>query len=228
MIFAEGTPVEASKCQTCGNDFVEKCESCGAELGNTFVAPLSYLTRKPEPMPRRPEFCRGCGAAFPWKQDHHENIESTGIWTLLHPKVVNLAKSRFSAGHYADAVESVFKELNTQVKKLYRDATSEELDGVSLMRKAFSPAKPVIVLDDLTTETGRNIQQGYLDIFAGSMAAIRNPKAHENIQITAERALHHLMLASLLFYRLGERKLSSNLAVDGPKNPGGRSGIKGV
>lgn len=206
MIYAEGTPVESSKCQTCGNDFIEKCESCGANLGNTFVARVSYLTKKPEPMPHRPEFCGECGAPFPWRQEHHEKIESAGVWILLHPEVVRLAKPRFNAGHYADAVEAVFKELNSQVKQVYLNATGEELDGVQLMRKAFAPTKPIIVLDDLGTDTGRNIQQGYLDIFAGSMAGIRNPKAHSNIHITAERALHHLMLASLLFFRLGERK----------------------
>lgn len=205
MIYTEGSSVEASRCQSCGSDFIERCEGCGRELGNTFIARVSYLTKKPEPMPRRPDFCGACGLAFPWKQEHHEKLEVTGVWSLLHPKVVELAKARFNAGHYADAVEAAFKELNTQVKRLYLDATGEELDGVPLMRKALTPTRPVIVLDDIETETGRNIQQGYMDIFAGSMAGIRNPKAHNNIHITAERALHHLMLASLLFYRLGER-----------------------
>jgi uncharacterized protein (TIGR02391 family) len=132
-------------------------------------------------------------------------IEATGLWLLLHPRVVELAKRRFMSGHYADAVESAFKELNSVVKDLYIKSGGEELDGVPLMRKAFSPTKPVIRLDDLSTETGRNIQQGYMDLFAGSMAGIRNPKAHSNVQITPERALHHLALASLLFFKLDER-----------------------
>jgi uncharacterized protein (TIGR02391 family) len=124
---------------------------------------------------------------------------------LLHPRVTTLAKPRFDSGHYADAVESVFKELNSIVKELYIKSGGEELDGVPLMRKAFSPSNPVILLDDLKTETGRNIQQGYMDLFAGSISGIRNPKAHNNINISAERAAHHLMLASLLFFKLDER-----------------------
>lgn len=124
----------------------------------------------------------------------------------MHPKVVELGKPRFIAGHYADAVESVFKELNACVKQLYLDATGEELDGVPLMRKALTPSNPIIVLDDLSTETGKNIQQGYMELFAGSMSGIRNPKAHHNIHISPERAVHHLMLASLLFFKLGEKK----------------------
>ena len=107
-------------------------------------------------------------------------IEATGLWLLLHHRVVELAKPRVESGHYADAVESVFKELNAKVKELYLNSGGQELDGVSLMRKAFSPNKPVILLEDLSTETGRNIQQGYMDLFAGSMSGIRNPKAHKH------------------------------------------------
>ena len=132
-------------------------------------------------------------------------VEATGLWLLLHPRVVELAKPRIESGHYADAVESVFKELNAVVKELYKKCGGEELDGVSLMRKAFSPNKPAILLDDLSTETGRNVQQGYMDLFAGSMSGIRNPKAHSNVSITIERACHHLTLASLLFFKLEEK-----------------------
>jgi uncharacterized protein (TIGR02391 family) len=127
------------------------------------------------------------------------------IWSMLHPTVKQIAKSRFDAGHYADAVESAFKELNAAIKELVRRKTGKELDGSALMRVAFSPKNPILILDDLSTETGRNIQQGYMEIFAGSMAGIRNPKAHGNVVIDDERAIHHLFLASLLFHKLDER-----------------------
>lgn len=143
---------------------------------------------------------------MPWVNKEVQRIEGAGLWSILHPTVGGFAKPRFEAGHYADAVEAVFKELNTQVKQIYFQSTGEELDGVALMRKAFTPSNPVILLGDLSTESGRNIQQGYMEMFAGAMAGIRNPKAHENIKITAERAAHHLVFASLLFGRLDERK----------------------
>ena len=65
---------------------------------------------------------------------------------------------------------------------------------------------PVVFLDDLSRETGRNIQQGYMDIFAGAMSGIRNPKAHDNVELDEQRAFHHLFVASLLFYKLDERQ----------------------
>jgi uncharacterized protein (TIGR02391 family) len=66
------------------------------------------------------------------------------------------------------------------------------------MKTAFSVNNPVIEIDYINTETGRNIQQGYMEIFAGSMTGIRNPKAHAVITIDRERAIHFLFLASLL------------------------------
>ena len=129
----------------------------------------------------------------------------TDVWIMLHAEVVKTAKARFDAGHYADAVESAFKELNAKVKELVRKKTGRELDGADLMHTAFSPKSPIVVLSDLSSETGRNEQQGYMEIAAGAMTGIRNPKAHQNINISRERAIHHLFVASLLFHKLDER-----------------------
>jgi uncharacterized protein (TIGR02391 family) len=134
------------------------------------------------------------------------SIADDSIWPLLHARVITSAKTRFQGGHYADAVEAGLKELNSVVKELVKKKTGQELDGAALMQKAFSPNPPVLVaLDDLCTDSGRNIQQGYMQIFAGAMVGIRNPKAHANLTITKERAWHFLFLASLLFHKLDER-----------------------
>jgi uncharacterized protein (TIGR02391 family) len=127
------------------------------------------------------------------------------FWTRLHPSVTQVAKARFDAGHYADAVEAAFKELNSKVKAYMKRATAQEFDGADLMQRAFSPKAPVVRLADLSTEDGQNIQQGYMQIFAGSMTGIRNPKAHSNIIIDAPRAIHFLHLASLLQFVFDER-----------------------
>jgi uncharacterized protein (TIGR02391 family) len=128
------------------------------------------------------------------------------IWSLLHAKIISAARARFNDGHYADAVEATLKELNVAVKELVKKKTGQELDGAPLMLRAFSPNPPVLIaLDDISTESGRNIQQGYMQIFAGAMTGIRNPKAHENLNITKERAIHFLFLGSLLFNKLDER-----------------------
>jgi uncharacterized protein (TIGR02391 family) len=125
-------------------------------------------------------------------------------WDLLHPKVVKVAKSRFESGHFADAVEAALKELNDVVKTIVRVRMHDEHDGADLMNRAFSPKDPVIKLCPQETETGRDIQKGYMQIFAGTMIGVRNPKAHSNIQIGPKTAIHLLFLASLLFFKIDE------------------------
>src|ERR1017187_3163404 len=132
-------------------------------------------------------------------------LQADAFWSDLHPAIVRTAKPRYDAQHYADAVKAALKEVNSMIKEHMKRKTGKELDGASLMQTAFSPNAPTIVLDDLSTESGRNVQQGYMQIYAGAMIGIRNPKAHANITIDAKRARHHLYLASLLAYRFDER-----------------------
>lgn len=127
------------------------------------------------------------------------------FWEFIHPRICALARPRIEAGFFGDAVEASFKEVNDAVKRIVRDTDGRELDGASLMTTAFSPQTPIIRLTQLVTETDRNIQQGYMQIMAGSMIGIRNPKAHGNLSPDSKKALHLIALASLLMYKLDER-----------------------
>jgi uncharacterized protein (TIGR02391 family) len=128
--------------------------------------------------------------------------EGTGhdFWVLLHPTIVPEARKRFRAGFYAEAVLAALKVITLQIKS----RTGLNLDGAPLMTKAFSPTQPHLVFDLGATETGRSMQQGYLQIFAGTMMAVRNPKAHGFVEIDAARCIHFLFLASLLAHKLDE------------------------
>jgi uncharacterized protein (TIGR02391 family) len=106
------------------------------------------------------------------------------LWALLHPSVVAVARSRFGTEHFADAVEAALKEVNSRVKAVVRAKTGREFDGSELMQRAFSPKNPIIQLGDLSTETGKSMQIGYLELFSGSMTGVRNPKAHANVTIS--------------------------------------------
>jgi len=130
--------------------------------------------------------------------------EASSIWHLIHPAICGVARQKFDDGHYADAAETAFKAVNTRVKQAWKAAGEPEKDGKALMLSAFSLGRAIVRLDDLSTESGKNIQEGYMHIFAGAMQAIRNPKAHEIVTITPGRALHFLTLASLLMSKLDE------------------------
>jgi uncharacterized protein (TIGR02391 family) len=128
------------------------------------------------------------------------------LWDLIHPEIAKVARTRFETNHFADAVEAALKEVNSAVKDKVKTVTGREIDGASLMTHAFTPQNPIIELDDISTVSGRDIQQGYMQIFAGAMSGIRNPKAHGNISIGETRAIHLLFLASLLMYKLDEAR----------------------
>ncbi|HMJ70909.1 MAG TPA: TIGR02391 family protein [Cyclobacteriaceae bacterium] len=115
-------------------------------------------------------------------------------WPLIHPAIKDVSMEKFLDGYFSDAVLSAFKEINDKVKKEYHNVVGKEEDGTSLMRKAFAHQSPVFRLTDLSSESNKNIQQGYMDIFAGVMMAIRNPIAHANIEVNEVDAWEKLCL----------------------------------
>jgi uncharacterized protein (TIGR02391 family) len=147
--------------------------------------------------------CGGTGVVI--LETDRESFEDRFVRDLLHPAIWSIAEPRFKAHQYADSVEAALKHLNTTIKKIVKDLTGEELDGAPLMERAFSLKNPLIRLADLTTITGRNEQLGYMQLFAGAMTGIRNPKAHDNLSIDRHNAIHVLFLASLLMHRLDGR-----------------------
>jgi len=134
-------------------------------------------------------------------------VTADGIWEIIHPSVIDIAKSRVENGYYADAVECACKLLNTTVRAIVLSETGEETDGASLMRKAFSPRNPLIRIAELSSKSGLDTQQGYMDIYAGVMTGIRNPKAHENETISKDDALRKLVMISLLMYKIDDRRV---------------------
>lgn len=130
---------------------------------------------------------------------HSGGLSSTVTdWNLIHPLITQQAKQRYLAQQYADSVEASFKELNDIVKGVYLKETGIEDDGASLMRNAFAHKKPVFFLADNSTTSGRSVQEGYMNIFAGVIIGIRNPKAHANVNISSQDAWEKIVIASHL------------------------------
>jgi len=133
---------------------------------------------------------------------HANDDHDYDVWALIHPQIAEVSKKRMNDGYYADAVEAACKTVNSLVRKIVFDKIGEELDGAGLMRKAFSPGNPIIRIADVEHKSGHDTQQGYMDIFAGVMTGIRNPKAHDNESITKEDALRKLIMISLLMFKI--------------------------
>lgn len=71
------------------------------------------------------------------------------------------------------------------------------------MRRAFSVNNPVLTLNDCTSMSEQDEQRGYMEIYAGSMIGIRNPRAHDHRLDDHPRvALQLLVLANHLIDKL--------------------------
>jgi len=127
------------------------------------------------------------------------------FWDILHPRVVTIAKPRFDSGFYSDSVEAAFKEINVIIKTYFKQETDIELDGAKLMARAFSKDNPAFTLADTSTMDAKNVQQGYMHLFLGSIVGIRNPSAHGNEEMERVDAIHFLFLASLLLRKFDTR-----------------------
>ncbi|MCL4251316.1 MAG: TIGR02391 family protein [Anaerolineae bacterium] len=120
------------------------------------------------------------------------------------PDLLRYVEKLFRDGHHAQAVERAYKYLNNLVKK---KASAPALDGSSLMNTTFSVQKPLLKLNALSSESEENEQKGYMQILAGVMTGIRNPRVHEHDwEDTEERALQLLSLANHLVVRVRNSK----------------------
>jgi len=99
-------------------------------------------------------------------------------WAVRDDELYRVVSKLFSDGHYARAVEEGFKFLNNLIKDLAE--VTPPKDGADLMRNVFSPKKPVLKLNACSTDSELNEQSGYMEIMAGCMTGIRNPRAHDH------------------------------------------------
>ena len=102
---------------------------------------------------------------------------------ITSDSVRSVSRGLFSDGHYARAVEEAFKFLSNEVK----ETRSSNADGAGLMRTAFSANSPLLQLNNLQSESEKDEQKGCMDIYAGIMTGIRNPRAH----VTCPQGLYH-------------------------------------
>lgn len=137
-------------------------------------------------------------------------------WNELHIRVRELAEERYNQGFYADAIFNCIREINIIIKDEVFRLTGNEYDGVNLMRQAFGFSyqngnlnrnAQILFVENLSSESRRNIQEGYMNIFVGAMSAVRNPKAHENMNPNEEKTRHLIQFCSLLFYKLEDANI---------------------
>lgn len=124
----------------------------------------------------------------------------------LHPRVIEVASSKFADGSYDAAVTEAMKSIDIRV----RDLTGLNLSGTALMQEAFKPKNALLDVSVEERRSGDDEREGYFYLFRGAVLGVRNPKAHElSRDDDPHEALEMLGLASLLHRRLdtAERRL---------------------
>lgn len=119
----------------------------------------------------------------------------------LHPYIAKGCTKLFVDGHYTQAVEESAKA----VFQYLRDVTGLSLDGAALATQAFSIKKPILAFSDLSDDTKRNEQIGFMELLAAFAKGVRNPLAHTHGKVEeAQKAFEYLVMASLLCRRIDD------------------------
>ena len=128
------------------------------------------------------------------------------FWILLHKDLVKETKELFSDRYYKQAISNGCILLESRVKNIHKSKKGIEKTGFALMMDAMSESgKGSIQFNELSSETERDEQRGYMHISAGVMSGIRNPNHHELDKIDKNRAIHFLFIISLLLFKLDEK-----------------------
>jgi uncharacterized protein (TIGR02391 family) len=121
----------------------------------------------------------------------------------LHPFIAKGCSQLFVDGHYTQAVEEAAKAVSQYI----RDVTNLTTDGTALVDTAFSLKKPLLAFSDLSDETKRNEQVGFMDMLKGFAKGVRNPLAHTHgNKEEAQKAFEYLVMASLFCRRIDDAR----------------------
>jgi uncharacterized protein (TIGR02391 family) len=112
---------------------------------------------------------------------------------LLHPSIAAEVSGALHRGDFSSAVRDAFTMVEISVREA-GGFTHDDL-GVDLMRKAFSANNGPLA--DMSLP--ENERKGFEHLFAGAIAAMKNPHSHRKVTIEDMRvALDQVLLASHL------------------------------
>ena len=138
----------------------------------------------------------------------HNDPQDVSVWTMIHPRIVKIAKEEYLDGHYASAANRSFVEVETRLRELFKELKP----GVDVPAKvgdligALLTQNGAYHFSDTSTQSGEDYRSGIQFLFIGDFKAYRNPSSHENINISREDAFDQIVLASQLMKVLDNNK----------------------
>ena len=151
---------------------------------------------------------QGLIARLSEKKEEFESDDAAGPLTYferlnLHPRVSAVANDLYLDHYYFEAVFAASKALVNMVKE---KSGRHDLDGAALMRTVFSRKDPILLVNELASQTDEDEQEGMMHLFEGAALALRNPGGHSFPQGSVQRALEYIQLLSLPAYQVDTSK----------------------
>lgn len=127
----------------------------------------------------------------------------------VHPDVLKYCRAELLEDNYFHAVLEATKSVAEKI----RERTNIEGDGAPLVDVALGGDSPVMRINDLSTESKRSEQSGFVNLLKGLFGVFRNPTAHEPRRVWTmeeEDALDLFVLASYAHRRIDEADVCSS------------------
>lgn len=119
----------------------------------------------------------------------------------VHPEVLKFCKTELVENNYFHAVFEAVKSVADKIRSL----SGETSDGSPLVDAVFSINNPILIINDLRTDTEKSEQKGFANLLKGFFGMFRNTLAHEpkiKWEFKEYDALDVMTLASLFHRRL--------------------------
>lgn len=132
-------------------------------------------------------------------------LEGRGV----HNDVLEYCRAELLEDNYFHAVLEATKSVAEKI----RNKTDIDRDGARLVDAALGGDAPVLRINDLSTESKRSEQSGFVNLLKGLFGVFRNPTAHAPRQVwTMEKddALDLFVLASYAHRRIDEAEVHSS------------------
>ena len=132
-----------------------------------------------------------------------ENDSSLYDHLIVNESLREKTRELYFDGHYTRVIEEAFKLIDNLVKEKASIAPSSSLTGSKLMQMAFSRERPLLRLNQGSSASEADEQLGYMQLFAGCMTGVRNPRAHDaNWKDSKMQALQLLVFAEHLIEKV--------------------------
>lgn len=126
---------------------------------------------------------------------------------MLHAQIKHKSYPHYLDGDYRNAVLDSVIALFDYI----REKSGLTNDGEPLIENALSLNNPKLILSNITTESGKNDQLGFMSILKGVYKGIRNPKAHTlNSDLDNKKTAEYLVFISLLIRRIEEARIPTD------------------